>query len=180
MKNNKILIIIVGESGVGKSTFCKAMDCGENWFVSSKLIEKELRRQGKEISHDTIHRLANKMYSEKPEWQVPKILEEIGKKDFLILDGPRRIKEVEILKEKNPATLIIRIKSNKENRLKRLGKRDNIKKNTFKRIEKDENSQTQLKKILAMASLTIENDGDLKQLQNKAREFKKFLASIKS
>ena len=76
--------------------------------------------------------------------------------------------------------MIIRIRSDREDRLKRLGKRDNIKKNAFKRIEKDEDSQTQLKKILNMASLTIVNDGDLKQLQNKAREFKKFLASIKS
>lgn len=49
MKNNKILIILVGESGVGKSSFCEAMNCKDNWFVSSKLIEKELKEQGKEV-----------------------------------------------------------------------------------------------------------------------------------
>jgi len=104
-KKLPILVIIVGESGSGKSTFCKAMNCENNWFVSSKLIVEALKAQGEPITHDNIHKLANEMYSKNPEWQVPQILKAMKGKDFLLLDGPRRIDEVNALIKKHPAKL---------------------------------------------------------------------------
>ncbi|GEM_PF-906713 len=174
-----LLVIIVGESGTGKSTFCKVMDCKENWYVSSKPLEEILKKQNKSINHDTIHSLANKLYSENPIWQVNKILKTMKGKDFLLLDGPRRIKEVEKLIEKHKATLIIQIKTNKNKRFKRLKTRDNVKNNDFKRIVKDEKEQTELKKILEKALITIVNDGSLVEFKKQAKQFRYFLLNFR-
>ena len=54
--NNSRLVIIVGESGVGKSTFCKAMDVDGKWFGSSKVIADELKKTGQPVNHDRKHR----------------------------------------------------------------------------------------------------------------------------
>ena len=179
IKKLPMLVIIVGESGSGKSTFCKAMNCKNNWFVSSKLIVEELKIRKKSIAHDNIHELANEMYSKNPMWQVSKILKAMEGKDFLFLDGPRRIKEVNALIEKHPATLIVKIEANVKNRLEHLIHRDNIKQKTFQKIVKDEFYQTQLNSIFKKAFLTIENNGTLFQIQKEAKEFKQFLLTIK-
>jgi len=47
--NNPILIIIVGESGVGKTTFVKKMKSISNWFESSRAIVDELKKELKKV-----------------------------------------------------------------------------------------------------------------------------------
>jgi len=70
------------------------MNCRKNWFESSRAIKEILRKKNKQINHDTIHKLATKLYKENPAWQVPNILKFLKNKNFIILDGPRNIKEV--------------------------------------------------------------------------------------
>jgi len=178
IKKMPLLVMIVGESGAGKSTFCKLMQCKSNWYISSKPLEEILEKQNRPINHDTIHKLANDLYSQNPNWQVDKILDAMEGKKFLLLDGPRRIKEVEELLKKHSATLIIRIKTSQNNRFKRLKTRDNIEKDSFKRIIKDENDQMELNEILKKASITITNDGNLEEFKKQVKELKNFILNF--
>lgn len=170
-----LLVILVGESGVGKSTFCEAMNCKDNWYGSSEVMEKSLKAEGQPINHDTIHAFAQKAYSANPLWQVPLILEAITDKDFLLLDGPRRIQEVKALKEQYPRTLVVRLTVSEKERFRRLQLRDSIDEDAFKRILDDESRQTELLGIMEMADLVLDNSHELDQIQKEAIEFKKFL-----
>ncbi len=176
-KNKKpILVILVGESGVGKTTFVKKMKNIENWFESSCAIVNELKEKGEEVNHDTIHKLATEKYQENPYWQVPKILSELSKRNFLVLDGPRRIKEVKALLEKNPRTIIVRIViPENETRSKRLNKRDKTKPKDFKRIIEDETRETELNQIISLSDLEISNDKEINDIEKTALEFKKII-----
>jgi len=168
MKKNPLLIILTGESGVGKSTFINCLKCGCNWYESSREIVRLLRKSGEKVMHDTIHNMATKKYEENPYWQVPMILSELEKKDFLIYDGPRRIAEVRELLRKCPRAIVIRIIANDKIRLGRLKQRDNINIKDFRRIKRHESKETQLNQILNLAVIVIENNESLVELQEKA------------
>lgn len=114
------MITLVGESGAGKSTLCKFINLPDIWYSSSGTIVKRLNQQGIPISHDSIHKFANQAYSENPEWQVPEILASMVEKRTLILDGPRRIKEVQALRKKDINMVVIRITANQEERFKKI------------------------------------------------------------
>ena len=180
--NNKgipILVILAGESGAGKTTFVRMMDCSENWFESSRVMAEALRQRGEPVNHDTIHSFANKAYGENPCWQVPKILGAIDGKKFLILDGPRRIEEVRTLLKAHPRTLVIRILTSRdETRFVRLGLRDGIGPEEFRRVIKDETMETDLRQILALADLTITNDGTIENIRSAALGLKEILQAI--
>jgi len=170
-----ILVMLVGESGAGKTTFVKSMGCEENWYESSLAIVKELKKQKKEINHDTIHKLASIKYGEDPYWQVSKIIRELNKKGFLILDGPRRLKEVERLIKLSPRTLIIKISTHQDKRLENLKNRDKVNLIEYNRIARDENKQTDLGKIMDLAHLEIINDGNYELIRKKALQMKSMI-----
>lgn len=170
-----ILFIIIGESGAGKTTFVKCMKCEENWYESSFAIVKELKKQNKEINHDSIHELATIKYKEDPYWQVPKIIRELNKKRFLILDGPRRLKEIERLIELSPRTLILKISTSESKRLNNLKSRDKINLIEYERVINDEKKQTDLEKIMDFAHLEIMNDGDYEEIREKALQMKEMI-----
>jgi len=178
-KGIPILVILVGESGAGKTTFTKMMDCAGNWFESSRAMAEALRLKGEPVNHDTVHSFANKAYGENPCWQVPKILDALNKKKFLILDGPRRIEEVRALLKTHPRTLVIRIlTSQDETRFGRLCQRDKINLEGFKRVVKDESAETDLRQLLALADLTITNDGTIEDTKKTALKLKGILQKI--
>jgi len=167
-----MLIILVGRSGAGKSAFAEAMGCPDNIYVSSKLMIEELRRKNIKITHDSIHALAVELYKNNPYWQVPRILGELKKKGFLILDGPRQACEIKRLMELYPNTLVIRIKANSLNRWRRLKNRNNIDFESFKRIERDETEETELEEILReLVDITIENNGSFDRFRKIAKIF---------
>lgn len=179
-KGLPILVIIVGESGTGKTTFVKAMGCEENRFESSRATKEALSQRGEPINHDTIHAFAQKAYGENPYWQVSNILKALREKQFLILDGPRKIEEVKALIKEHSNTIVARIFASGDMRFKRLENRDKVNQKDFARIIKDENTETELNQILLLSDLTIENNGTIKDLQRKALEFKKFLQTLTS
>lgn len=173
---NPILIILVGESGVGKTTFVKKMKCENNWFESSRALVNEINISGLKKDHNNIHLLAIKKYNENPYWQVPQILKELNLKKFLILDGPRRFQEVEKLLNENYRTIIIKIKVLKEiERSNRLIQRDDIDKKDFEKISNDELKETELEKIFALADFEIINNGDIRKFEKIALKIKRII-----
>lgn len=173
--NKPTLVILVGKSGVGKTTFVKEMNCEENWFESSKVMKEMLKKENKPVNHDTVHELAAKLYKKNPTWQVSNILKFLKNKNFIILDGPRDIGEVKALLKKHKNTIIVKIIVSKETGFKRLLKRDKINKEKFNRISEDEDKQTGLNQILKLADVTIVNNDGIEEFRKKAQQFKKFL-----
>lgn len=173
-----ILITLVGESGAGKSTLCKFIDYPDIWYSSSGTIVKKLNEQNIPITHDSIHKFANQAYSENPEWQVSNILADMVEKRILILDGPRRIKEVQALRKEDINMVIIRITTNEEERFRRLQFRDGINRTGFEKVLRDESSETELGQLLSMSNVTIENNGSLQDIQERAKEIKKIFVNL--
>jgi len=174
-----MLVILVGRSGVGKSTFAEAMGCPDNWYASSKAIIEELQRRNIKVTHDSIHALAVELYKKDPYWQVPRILTELQTKKFLILDGPRQACEIKRLIELYPNTLVIRIEADTYTRWERLKERDNIDFESFERIEKDETKETELEKVFKeLVDITIQNNGSIEKLQKIARIFSNLLKNL--
>jgi len=176
-----MLVILVGRSGAGKSTFTEAMNCPDNWYVSSKAIIEELQRRNIKVTHDSIHALAVELYKKDSYWQVPRILAELKEKKFLILDGPRQACEIKRLIELHPNTLVIRIEADAYSRWRRLKDRDNIDFESFERIEKDETKETELEEVFKeLVDITIKNNGSIERLQKIARIFGNLLKNLNS
>ncbi len=173
-----MLIIFIGRSGAGKSTFINAMDCPENYYELSAQVKKELKAKGLPINHDTLQLILHERYTTNPYWQIPSILEALKNKKFLIVDGPRSLPEVERLKEFCPDALIVKIETTSSIRSDRLCLRDGSDAEAFIRIEQDETHVTGLEKILTMAEITIENNGSLERLQKIAKKFRSLLTNI--
>jgi len=169
------LITLVGESGAGKSTLCKLINLPDIWYSSSGTIVKRLNQEGIPISHDSIHKYANNAYSENPEWQVPDILTRLIERQTLILDGPRRIKEVQALRKEDINMVVIRITANQEERFRRLQSRDGIDRDRFERVLRDESQETELGQLLLMSDIIIENNGSLYDIETRAQEVRNFI-----
>ena len=172
-----MIIIIVGRSGAGKSTFVQAMGLSpECHCVLSKPMVEEVGKRGLEITHDNIHSLAKEWYGENRMWQVEYVLAELEKrpKQFLVLDGLRYWFELEHLRQQFPDLFVVKITSTPDDRFERLKVRGKIplgSKEEFERLEKDESVDMGLEQILAAADISVENTGTLPQLQEKARRF---------
>ncbi len=173
-----MLIIFVGRSGAGKSTFIKEINCLENHYEISSQVKKELRNNRLPVNHDTMQSILHQRYIVNPYWQIPNILEALKSKKFLIVDGPRSLQEVKRLKELYSDVLIVKIEAKVSMRSDRLNLRDGTDNDAFIRIEQDETHITELEEILAMADITIENNGSLKRLQGIAKRFRLLLVNI--
>lgn len=177
LNNLPLLVIFVGESGAGKSTFCEALGYKNYWYVSSDPIISLVQSKGLPINHDTIHACASEVYQADPQWQVPLILNSMNGKSFLLLDGPRRFQEVDALKKRHPKTVIVRIDAQEKTRFERLCERDGLDREGFQRVLDDEAQQTELRQILTLANIVIKNNGTIDQLRVKAKNFRRFLSS---
>jgi len=170
-----MLVIIIGRSGAGKTTFIEAMNCPQNHFSLSAAVEKQLVESGLPVNHDTLQPILHKLYTANHYWQIPAILEALDAKKFLVIDGPRSLPEVERLRELCPNSIIIKIEAGPSARNERLGHRDQTDAEAFARIEYDESCVTGLEKIMTMADVTIENNGSLERLQAIARKLRSLL-----
>jgi len=165
------VFILIGESGAGKSTLSEFLNMPDSLFVSSDLMIDIIVQRGLPVNHDTIHQIANEKYGEDPYWQIPYMLEVLNKTSLLLLDGPRRTDEVEKILELCPESVVVKMISELGERQKRLTNRDGADENAFKRIVKDEKSETGLvNHLLVMADVTVENHRSLRDLQDIAEE----------
>jgi len=176
MKKEPVLVILIGKSGTGKSTLAEAMNCPENCFISSEAMIEELKKQGVEATHDSIHAFAKERYNKNPYWQVNNILDALKNKSFLIYDGPRMIQEVERLVKEHPNSIIVQVVAGDKLRYERLRKRNNITFKEWQRIERDELKETGLGKMFKrLTDIIIENNESFGKFKAKAEKLKNLL-----
>lgn len=174
-KEEKMLLVVVGRSGTGKSTFIEAMGLPEYHCVLSAPMVEEVKRRGLNVDHDSIHSLAKEWYAANPWWQLEYVLEQFANRQFLILDGLRYGFELRRLRELFPDRIVVlKVISCPEDRFRRLKSRGKIPLTSleeFLRLERDESEDMDLEEILAAADISVENNDGLDQLQAKARKF---------
>ena len=176
----KVVVVIVGPSGAGKSTFIDAMGLPDYVYVTSQPMVRELNRRGLSVNHDTIFELSQEWYAKDPFWQVRLIRKALKDKDFLVVDGSRRLPEVRKLKQLFQ-TVIIAIVSPPEARFGRLKRRAKIFLDTvdeFTRLECDEQSTMDIKALVKMADFVIQNDVSSKASLQKLQEEGRFLGFL--
>lgn len=176
----KVVIVTVGPSGAGKSTFIDAMGLPDYVYVTSWPMVHELNRRKLPVNHDTIFRLSQEWYAKDPFWQIRLIQKAMKNKDFLIVDGPRRLPEVRKLKELFQ-TIIIAIVSPPEARYGRLKKRLEISFDSadeFTRLERDEQKTMDVKALVEMADFVIQNDASSEVSLQKLQEEGRFLGFL--
>lgn len=168
----KGLLIIVGSSGAGKSTLIEAMgvpaDCH---YVTCQPMIDELKRRGDTVNHDTIFALSEEWYAKDSFWQVPLILKTLEGKRLVVVDGPRRLPEVQRLKE-SESSIIIGIAVSPKNRFGWLKARGQVGLQTleeFERLEEDETGVMDVGALMEMADLIIKNNVSKERLQQKGR-----------
>jgi dephospho-CoA kinase len=173
------LMVIVGWSGSGKSTFIEAMDCPDHHFIISGSIRKELLHKGVSVNHDSIMEIAHERYQKDPLWQVDSIIELLKQKGYLIVDGSRNSMEIKELVKRNSETLVIWIDADEFARYEQLHRRgDNILPEDFRRIMKDESELTDLNEIYeSLVDVKIKNKGYLERLRAIGKMFGIFLRS---
>lgn len=176
-KKNKAIIIVVGFSGSGKSTFINAMNLpSNNVYITSQPMISKLKKNKLAINHDTIFKLSQELYCKDPFWQVKLIEKTLKDKPFIIIDGPRRILEVEKIKKIFKNVIVIAIASSAKIRFNRLKKRKKIRsknKKDFARLEDDEKAKMKTESLIKKADFIIQNDASnkisLQELQEKAK-----------
>jgi len=175
--NPPILIILVGWSGVGKSTFVDLMGCSGFKFEISGSTKEELRKKNMPINHDEVMKIAHYKYQQDPLWQIESIEKELMRRKCLIVDGSRNATEVRHLKKAYKNTLVIGIKADKFTRYRQLYDRcGGISPNEFERIVKNEEDLTDLKEIYKdLVDISIENNGFLMRLDNISKIFGHFV-----
>ncbi|MBU3934872.1 AAA family ATPase [Patescibacteria group bacterium] len=176
----KVVIVVVGPSGSGKSTFIDAVGLQGNVYVTSQPMIDELNRRGSPINHDTIFEISRELYAEDPFWQVKQIQGIMEKKDFLIIDGSRRLHEIIRLKEIF-RTIVVAIVSSPETRYGRLKRRVKISLGTvdeFARLEHDEQKTMDVKDLVETADFIIQNDASSESSLQKLQEAGRFLGLL--
>lgn len=170
-----MLVILVGKSGAGKSTFVEAMNCPGQLFVSSKAIIEELQKRHISVNHDSIHAFAKEMYGRNPYWQVENIVKALRRNNDLVYDGPRNAQEIRYLVENVQDTLVVYIVADDKARYQRLKQREGITFDGWQRIEEDETQETGLEEVFHnLVDIIIENNHSLQSIEKKARKFRKF------
>lgn len=176
----KVVIVVVGPSGAGKSTFIDAMESPDEVYVTSQPMVNELNRRGSPVNHDTIFELSQEWYAKDPFWQVQQIQDVMKKKDFLIIDGSRRLHEITKLREIF-RTIVIAIVSSSKTRYARLKMRAKISLGTadeFNRLEHDEQKTMDVKDLVETADFIIQNDALSESSLQKLQEEGRFLCLL--
>ena len=170
------LVILAGESGVGKSTLIDLLRLPEEKiFRGSHAMVDEVKRRNQPVNHNTIRAVAQEFYNRDPLWQVPSIMARIVLQNCLIWDGPRRIQEVAEVQKQNINTTIVRVSTSQDLRETRLIERDGTNEDDFLQLVHDEKEGTELDQILSIANMTIYNNQDLRQLEISSRAIKGLL-----
>jgi dephospho-CoA kinase len=174
-----MIIIVVGKSGSGKSTFIKAMGLKKYCYEISGLVKKELKEKKQLVNHDNVQPIMHQRYEKDSLWQIPFILNKYDKNKFLIVDGCRSFLEFKKIIETFSQNLVIEIRAKDSFRKERIRLRDNTNCSGFRKIEKDESEITPLDRILEsdLIDIVVNNNNSLAALKVKAKKIN-FLLSF--
>lgn len=173
MKNNKIIIGLVGEIASGKGTTAKYLE--EKYDASSHRFSTPLRdildRAHIEVNRKNMQDLSRILRENFGQNLLAKVIAEDAKNDqheIVVVDGIRRPADIEYL-QKLPEFKLVYVTADMKTRFERIIKRgenaDDLNK-TFEQFQKDHEVETELEipNIGATAEIKIDNNGRIEDL----------------
>lgn len=154
------IIILVGQSGAGKTTIADAIDCKK--IASCTLLREEVARRGLEDNHGNIHAVAMDLISQDPAWQAKKVLQIASHSQPLIFDGPRNPADLQFLMKFCQKVEVVGIYSSRAMRYQRVLKREQrpITKRQFIQRCVDEIVEAGLNNCLRLATVHLFNNSN--------------------
>ncbi|MDZ7719537.1 MAG: dephospho-CoA kinase [Balneolaceae bacterium] len=186
-----ITVGVTGGIGSGKTTVCKEWEKLGAKVVYADDLAKELMVSDKKLKKSLIKAFGNETYREdgslNREHLIRQAFEEERVEKLNELVHPavaRKFREISMVAEKEGKKVVVEeaalllnkgrppgfdviviVRSNRENRVKRVVKRDSVSsEKVLDRLKK----QPDFEELLHLADYTIENDGTLKQLREKS------------
>ncbi len=176
---NKKIIGLVGEMACGKGAVAKygKEKYGASTHKFSTMLRDVLDRLYIEKSRENISLLSTILRKNFGEDTMDKVMVEDVKKDsadLIIIDGIRRLKDIEYLR-KLEGFKLVRVVVDSKVRYERLVKRNENKgdgKKTFKQFLADHRREAdaQIPEVMKQADLEIDNNGTWEELQKQADE----------
>ena len=182
----KKVIILTGMPGSGKSTAAIEFKKLKVPVIGmGDAVRKEMRRRGLEINNRSIRLFSKRMTKEHGNKYVidlvKKELKEVFKTaDIAVLDGSRRMSEVDEVKKEGHKPIILGITADKQVRFKRIVKRKN--ESDFSSYSEFEWREKQelgygIAEVIASADYYLDNMGSKKKFLN---DIKKFISKVKA
>ena len=171
----KIILGLVGEIASGKGTAAQHLveTHKATTFKFSTPLRDVIKRMHIEMNRANLQTLSTMLRNQFGQDLLAKIIAEDVKQsdaEIIVVDGIRRLEDIKYLREL-PEFKLLYVTADINKRYERIIKRgenadDNSK--TFKQFELDHNSETELEipQVAATAEITINNNGDLKELQS--------------
>ncbi|EFD92543.1 MAG: hypothetical protein BJBARM5_0739 [Candidatus Parvarchaeum acidophilus ARMAN-5] len=182
----KKIIVLTGMPGSGKSTAAvEFLKLGIPVIGMGDAVRKEMRRKGIEINNKSIRMFSKKMTSKHGKKYVinlvkNELLDIFKTHNIVVLDGARRMSEVEEVEKEGYKPIILGIITDKQLRFKRIVNRKNESDfssyNEFKWREKLELSYG-IADVIASADYYIDNSSSKSVF---ITSLKKFLSKVRS
>ena len=167
---------LTGKMGSGKDTLADILIVyGFKKYVYSDVIKRELKKRNMEPTRENLQNMGNILRERKGSDVLSKriyekIMEEKAEKALVV--GIRNQGEVEFFKRLENFKLVW-VEANDDVRMKRLiergSKKDPSTDDMFQRLEEKEKT-TGISKLKELADVVIENNGNVSELEEKARE----------
>lgn len=173
MNEKKIIIGLTGQiacgKGVVKNFLIEKYNASDYRF--STILRDVLIRLNIEQSRENIQKMSTLLRQTFGEDLLAKVMANDVKNDkhnFIVIDGIRRMADIEYLKE-IPGFFLVSIEANQKLRHQRVNERNENpgdSEKTFEEFIKDENAETeqQIPETMSKANLTINNDGTWDEL----------------
>ncbi len=179
----KSVICLVGPIASGKGTVVEILKENDySPYSFSDRIKEEIKNRGLEITRFSLNEVSNELRQNVSAdiWAKKngEVIDAEGK-EFIVVDGARNPAEVQYLVNKYGAK-VMGIVADQNLRFERLKSRglvhENLTFEEFKELDDRENAQQgettqQINECLALANITIDNDGTIEELKQKVENF---------
>ena len=178
-----MIIGLMGRIGSGKGTVADVLikEYGFKSVTMGDLAREEVRERGLEPSREITTKISTELLSKDPAYFIKKAIKKIRESghDRWIIDGIRRLLDVQEFKKAFPEIRFIRVDVKPEIRFKRLQERGRPGfPKTFEEFmehEKLEDEKFNLSETLSHADYVLNNDGTMDELTEKVRKLMKEL-----
>ena len=184
LKNDKIVVGVVGLPGAGKTTFARiAKEKNFSPIVMGDFVRKEAKKRGLPLSSESLGWLMFKLREEMGDDFLAKLtvkaIEETNN-PLIVVDGIRTPSEVNFFRKKLKNFKLIAIHASRENRFKRIAKRgrSDDPKLWEKFMEREKREiMVGLEDAMALADLNIQNNGSLDKFKQKVEDILRRITS---
>lgn len=170
-----LIIAVVGLARSGKDTVARKISEShgfKHFDFYANVIRPLMKKQGIKPSKENAARFGNKMRARFGMGVFGEKMAELVKgKDRVVVTGVRSLEELKPLEELASELVIVRVNAPKKQRFARKSNLDPSDREEFFKRDKNDLFKKGLSRALKAADYSINNNGSLKELEKKVKEF---------